>query len=186
MQAAVRSLTLPMMLGSNIMANLYEISNEYLATAQQLAELDLDEQTITDTLEAAQWPVEEKGRALSAVILNMRAEADMVNDAIKKLSHRAKAIESRAQALHDYLLINMKRTGIPEIKALDGTFKAKFYPERDVSVVIDDLDKLPADYLREIPARYEPDKVLIKKALNDGHDVQGAHLVKNDRLEIKV
>jgi len=165
--------------------NLYEISNEYLATAQQLAELDLDEQTITDTLEAAQWPVEEKGRALSAVILNMRAEADMVNDAIKKLSHRAKAIESRAQALHDYLLINMKRTGITEIKALDGTFKAKLYRERDASVVIDSENLIPADYMREIPARCEPDKILIKKAISDGYEVPGAHIVKKDRLEIK-
>jgi hypothetical protein len=165
--------------------NLYEISNEYLATAQQLAELDLDEQTITDTLEAAQWPVEEKGRALSAVILNMRAEADMVNDAIKKLSHRAKAIESRAQALHDYLLINMQRTGITEIKALDGTFKAKLYRERDANVIIDSDNLIPADYMREIPARCEPDKVLIKKAINDGYEVPGAHIVKKDRLEIK-
>lgn len=166
--------------------NLYEISTEYIDTASQLADLDLDEQTIADTLEAAQWPVEEKGRALSAVILNMQAEAEMVKHAMEKLAHRAKVIDARAKALRDYLLVNMQRTGITEIKALDGTFKAKLYPERDVSVVIDDLDKLPADYLREIPTRYEPDKTLIKKAINDGFDVQGAHLVKNDRLEIKV
>jgi len=168
------------------MANLYEISTQYLATAQQLAELDIDEQTLSDTLEAEAWPVEEKVRAVSAVILNLQAEADMVKGTADRIAKRAKALQSRADALHDYLLINMQRTGITEIKALDGTFKAKLYPERDVSVVIDDLDKLPADYLREIPARYEPDKALIKKALNDGHDVQGAHLVKNDRLEIKV
>ena len=168
------------------MANLYDISTQYLAIANQLAELDIDDRTLEDTLSGESWPVEEKIRAVSAVILNLQAEADMVKGAAERIVKRAKALQSRADALHDYLLINMQRTGITEIKALDGTFKAKFYPERDVSVVIDDLDKLPADYLREIPARYEPDKVLIKKALNDGHDVQGAHLVKNDRLEIKV
>ncbi len=167
------------------MANLYEISTQYLATAQQLAELDIDEQTLSDTLEAEAWPVEEKVRAVSAVILNLQAEADMVKGTADRIAKRAKALQSRADALHDYLLINMQRTGITEIKALDGTFKAKLYRERDASVVIDSENLIPADYMREIPARCEPDKVLIKKAINDGYEVPGAHIVKKDRLEIK-
>ncbi len=165
--------------------NLYEISTQYLATAQQLAELDIDEQTLSDTLEAEAWPVEEKVRAVSAVILNLQAEADMVKGTADRIAKRAKALQSRADALHDYLLINMQRTGITEIKALDGTFKAKLYRERDASVVIDEENLIPADYMREIPARCEPDKVLIKKAINDGYEVPGAHVVKKDRLEIK-
>lgn len=167
------------------MANLYEISTQYLATAQQLAELDIDEQTLSDTLEAEAWPVEEKVRAVSAVILNLQAEADMVKGTADRIAKRAKALQSRADALHDYLLINMQRTGITEIKALDGTFKAKLYRERDASVVIDSENLIPADYMREIPARCEPDKVLIKKAINDGYEVPGANIVKKDRLEIK-
>jgi len=165
--------------------NLYEISTQYLATAQQLAELDIDEQTLSDTLEAEAWPVEEKVRAVSAVILNLQAEADMVKGTADRIAKRAKALQSRADALHDYLLINMQRTGITEIKALDGTFKAKLYRERDASVVIDSENLIPADYMREIPAQYEPDKILIKKAISDGYQVPGAHIVKKDRLEIK-
>lgn len=167
------------------MANLYEISSQYLATAQQLAELDIDEQTLADTLESEAWPVEEKVRAVSAVILNLQAEADMVKGTADRIAKRAKALQSRADALHDYLLINMQRTGITEIKALDGTFKAKLYRERDANIVIDLENLIPADYMREIPARCEPDKVLIKKAINDGYEVPGAHIVKKDRLEIK-
>ena len=87
--------------------NLYEISTQYLATAQQLAELDIDEQTLSDTLEAEAWPVEEKVRAVSAVILNLQAEADMVKGTADRIAKRAKALQSRADALHDYLLINM-------------------------------------------------------------------------------
>jgi hypothetical protein len=165
--------------------NLYEISTQYLATAQQLAELDIDEQTLSDTLEAEAWPVEEKVRAVSAVILNLQAEADMVKGTADRIAKRAKALQSRADALHDYLLINMQRTGITEIKALDGTFKAKLYRERDANVIIDSEHLIPADYMREIPARQEPDKVLIKKAIKDGYEVPGAHVVKKDRLEIK-
>lgn len=165
--------------------NLYDISTQYLATANQLADMDIDEQTLADTLEAEAWPVEEKVRAVSAVILNLQAEADMVKATADKIMNLYKAKQARADALHDYLLINMQRTGITEIKALDGTFKAKLYRERDASVVIDSENLIPADYMREIPARCEPDKVLIKKAINDEYEVPGAHIVKKDRLEIK-
>lgn len=167
------------------MANLYEISSQYLATADQLADMDIDEQTLEDTLEAAAWPVEEKVRAVSAVILNLQAEADMVKAASDRMAKLYKAKQARADALHDYLLVNMQRTGITEIKALDGTFRARLYRERDESVEIDSLGLIPADYMREIPARFEADKTLIKKAIKDGYEVPGAHIVKKDRLEIK-
>lgn len=164
---------------------LYEIVAEFKEKAERLFDLDLPDDVISDTLESEAWPVEEKVRAVSAVILNLQAEADMVKGTADRIAKRAKALQSRADALHDYLLINMQRTGITEIKALDGTFKAKLYRERDASVVIDSENLIPADYMREIPARCEPDKVLIKKAINDGYEVPGAHIVKKDRLEIK-
>lgn len=165
--------------------NLYEISNQYLATAQQLAELDIDEQTLSDTLEGEKWPVEEKARAVSAMILNLEMESAMVKEAGERIARRAKALQARADWLHDYLLENMQRTGITEIKAIDGTFKAKLYPQRDSSVEIVEQSMIPQDYMREIPARSEPDKTLIKKAINDGYDVPGAKIIKKDRLEVR-
>ena len=165
--------------------NLYEISNTYLATAQQLAELDIDEQTLTDTLESEAWPVEEKARAVSAMILNIQAEADMVKATANRLSDRAKTLQARANWLHDYLKTNMQRTGITEIKALDGSFRAKLYIARDASVHIFDPEALPEAYTRIIPAVVAPDKASIKKALNDGIAVPGACLEFADRLEIK-
>lgn len=165
--------------------NLYEISNAYLATAQQLAELDLDEQTLSDTLEAEQWPVEEKARAVSAMILNLELEAESVKAAGERIAKRAKSLQARADWLHNYLLVNMQRTGITEIKSIDGTFRAKLYPQRDASVEIVEPSLIPADYMREIPARQEPDKALIKKAISDGYDVPGARVIKKDRLEVR-
>jgi len=93
--------------------NLYDISTQYLATANQLADMDIDEQTMRDTLDAEAWPVEEKVRAVSAVILNLQAEADMVKATADKIMKLYKAKQSRADALHNYLLVNMQRTGNP-------------------------------------------------------------------------
>ena len=166
------------------MSNLYELATQFQATAMQLADLDLDDQTIADTLEGEALPVDEKARGVCAIILNLQAEADMVKAAADKIAKRSKQLQARADWLHDYLKMNMQRCGITEIKALDGTFKAKLSIGRDTIVEITEQSLIPADYLREIPARLEPDKTLIKKAIADGFDVPGAVVVKKDRLTI--
>lgn len=163
---------------------LFQVAQEFRAIADQLADTDLDEQTIRDTLEGEAYPVEQKGRAVIAVFRNMGAEADAVENAAKELQARAKALRNRQESLKGYLQMAMTVTGISEIKAIDGTFKAKLYPGRDASVDVFQPELLPADYLREIPARYEPDKTLIKQAIEDGYDVPGARVVKRDRLTI--
>lgn len=126
-----------------------------------------------------------KAQAVIAYRLNLLAEAKTAGDVAKAIGDRAKASLRRVDHLDAYLAQHMAATGIREIKALDGTFVAKLSPGRDVSVEIFDAAQLPADYLREVPARTEPDKVLIGKALKDGYDVPGARLVARDRLTIR-
>ena len=79
----------------------------------------------------------------------------------------------------------MAAAGVTEITDERGVFKASLSVGRDESVEVFDEAQLPQDYLREIPAKYEADKTLIKKAIKDGYEVPGAHLVKKDRLTIK-
>lgn len=119
-----------------------------------------------------------------AYILHTRAEVEMWKNRIKQLTATVKAFEANAERAKTALMHAMQATGTKAIKSDDGTFKAVLYPERDVSVKIENEAQLPADYLREIPAKYEADKVLIKKALLDGFDVPGAKLDKKDRLQI--
>lgn len=103
----------------------------------------------------------------------------------KELAEAAKREEKRLEWLRKYLADNMAATGILSIKSDDGTFSAKLERERDASVEVFDEKQLPADYLREVPAKYEPDKKLIAKAFADGFDVPGARIVKRDRLTLK-
>lgn len=126
-----------------------------------------------------------KSASVVAYILNRDLELEAIDGVIAKLQKRKKSIVSRQDWLRTYLRDQMKRTGTTEISANDGSFKAKLLVERDASVEIFEEGLLPADYMREIPASYAPDKKLIKKALDDGFDVPGARIVKKDRLEIK-
>ena len=79
----------------------------------------------------------------------------------------------------------MAAAGIFSIKDERGIFSATLSIGRDEAVDVFDQSQIPQDYLREIPAKYEADKALIKKAINDGFEVPGASIIKKDRLTIK-
>jgi len=120
----------------------------------------------------------------AAFVLHTQAEVEMWKNRIKQMAAHIKSMESNAERAKTALMHAMKATGAKAIKSDDGLFKAVLYPERDVSAKIENEAQLPPDYLREIPAKYEPDKVLIKQALLDGFDVPGATLDRKDRLQI--
>jgi hypothetical protein len=164
---------------------LYDIADKYTQAFYALADSDIDNETIDDTLEGLEGELVEKGKAVTAFCLNLDAEIEAIISAEKRISARRKAMENKRDRLKEYLKQNMARCGISEIKANDGSFVARLYIGRDESVVIDDESAIPMDFKREIPASYEPEKMLIKKAINDGLVVPGAHIDKKDRLEIK-
>lgn len=120
-----------------------------------------------------------------AYVLNQKAQKQMIDERIKQLQALSKSLENNTDRVKESLKQLMQYTGVNRIESDDKTFKAVLYKDRDKSIEVFDEKQLPADYLREIPARYEPDKTLIKKAITDGFEVPGAKIVAKDRLELK-
>lgn len=92
--------------------SLYQLADEYMVAATKLADLDLDEQTIADTLEGLAGAVEIKATNVAMFVRNLEASADAIKQAEAQMSARRKAIEGRAGRIRDYLKTNMERTGI--------------------------------------------------------------------------
>lgn len=156
------------------------------ATVRELLEqVDPETGELPEGFERARAIVATKAQAVAAFVLETEAQAAMVEQHAKALLDRVKAARKRAYWLRKYLRTHMAACGIREIASDDGTFKASLAVGRDESVEVFDQAQLPQDYLREIPAKYEPDKTLIKKAIKDGFDVPGAKLVAKDRLMLK-
>ena len=97
------------------MASLYEISKEYQESFTSLTEMDLDAQTLQDTLEAISGDFENKAVNVVKYFANLDAEAKMIKEAEQQMATRRKAIENRSQQLKDYLRFNMEATGITKI-----------------------------------------------------------------------
>src|SRR3990167_4670918 len=103
---------------------LYQLADQYLSAISAIPEDATDEQ-VHQALEVLQGEITVKCQNVAAYTLNLEAEADAIEGASKKLKARADADKRRAERLREYLFQNMKAVGVTEIKANDGTFKAK-------------------------------------------------------------
>ena len=164
------------------MTALYLLTQEFREAAEKLADAELPDEVIADTLESLQFPIEEKAKNVAMVIRNSEASAKATKEAADAMILRAKSEENRAKHLKGYLQSAMEATGITKIESPYFVISLRNNPE---SVVIDAESQIPADYMREVPATYSPDKTLIKKAIQDGYEVPGCHLTRTQSLQIK-
>lgn len=162
--------------------NLYELKQEYQLAAYKLQDMDLDEQTLHDTLESMAGDLEVKATNTVMVARNMRTTAAAIKEAEASMSARRKAIEARADYLEKRVFDTMLETGITKIECPYFRLSIQNNP---ASVDVFDQLQIPQDYMREIPAKFEIDKALIKQAINDGFEVPGARLVHGQRLTTK-
>lgn len=160
---------------------LYEISNQYHNALVELSESDLDAQTISDTLEGLRGDLEIKAKNVAAFISNRKAEIDAVKEASRKLADRAKAEQGSLDRLTEYLKFNMEQNEITEIRSPELLLKIKTNPP---SVVIDDESLISGQFIKEKTVT-SIDKTAIKKELQSGNPVLGAHIEQKTRLEIK-
>lgn len=163
--------------------SLYVLAAEYRSAAEQLSDLDMPDEVVRDTLESISGDLEAKAVNVAQFVRNLEASAEQIKDAEKQMSERRKAIENRAERIRSYLLDNMLATGITKIEC---PFFKLAVRDNPASVVINEPGLIPATYMTDpAPPPPAPDKKLIKKAIEDGFDVPGAHLVRGKRLEIR-
>jgi hypothetical protein len=165
------------------MTALYQLTDQYRQAAERLADLDLPDEVIADTLEGMAGELEVKATNVAAFARNLETTAAAIKDAEASMAARRKAIERRAESLRHYLLHNMQRAGIKRIDSPHFTLSVKDNPP---AVDVFDPFQLPAEFMRQPdPPPPAPDKPAIKEALKAGVDVPGARLTQSQRLEVK-
>lgn len=162
---------------------LYKMADNYLEAFHGLASGEFDEQTIADTLDGLDGEVMIKAANVAAYIMNMEADIDQMKLAEERIKKQRMALEKHASWYRAYLLANLQKVGIGEVRAIDGAFRVRVMAGHE-SVVIDDKDKLPPTCLRTRTVA-EPDKVAIKELIASGHEVEGAHIERKPVLKIE-
>lgn len=157
--------------------NLYEINLEIEKTIQNAVDMETGEITgDLSGLDSLQMAKDEKVDNIACYIKNLKAEAEAIRAEEKKLADRRRACENHAERLKRYLADNLQGEKFKSPRASVSWRKSE-------SVIVEDIWKLPEDYLRYKDP--EPDKTLIREAFKKGYDVEGAELVTNLSMIVK-
>ena len=163
------------------MDSLYDLTNDYLTLMEYADSTDPDdEQVFIDTLEGLMGAVEAKIDSYAAVMSHMEAHEDMLKKEIDRLSAKMTAIENNKKRMKDSLYAAMV--------AMD---KRKITTDLHTFAIQKNGGKQPLIISGEVPDKfqkviYEPDKNLIRKALEDGEKLDFAFLEeRGEHLVIK-
>lgn len=160
---------------------LYGITSELNDILTQLEELGGE---ITPELEQALAINEENFAAKSEdyghAILNLKGMAAAAKAEKERLAALQKFYENTYNRLDNALKTAMVATGHDKVE----TPTMRISLRHTTATEVDDLDAVPMEY-KTTKVEVVADKTAIKKAIQSGEDVPGAHLVENVSLQIK-
>lgn len=157
------------------MATLYELTGQFL----EIYNMDIDDETKLDTLEAIDWTsdYETKVEGYVKVIKSIEADIEARKNEKKRLDGLNKSDQTKIDNLKAALAVSMTETG--QTKVDTTLFKVGF--RKSKAVVVDET-KLPKKYQ---VATYKPDKKTLKELLKSGKRIKGAALEERSNLSIR-
>ena len=160
---------------------LYEISNQYQEAFNQLQEMELDEQTISDSLSLIQDDFDSKAINVASFIKNLEVDIKAMKEAEEAIYARRKAAENKIDNIKEYLKSNMERCGSTYIHHTQFDIKIKKCPH--YLEVLNEVN-VPSNYFNTVTVT-NLDKVRLKEDIKNGANVEGCSLIQKNRLEIK-
>ena len=164
------------------MTALYLLAGEYRAAAEKLADLNLDEQTVADTLESMGGELEVKAQAVGHMVRAIEADVAAIKQWAADATERARSVQARADSLRQYLSTNLQACGIQKVEGPGITVSFR----KSSAVVVDEPGLIPSEFMRQPePPPPVADKKAIADALKAGEVVPGAHIETRQNLQIR-
>ena len=156
--------------------NVFELNT----AIKQVQEMDIDSETLADTLESLELPRNEKLDNLASWIEENKMKIEWLKGKRKQLSDVETQLKKQTDRLQDFLTQAIDDSGKKEIQTENHLLKPRNY--RD-SVIVEATKDLPIDYVirKEV---IQPDKKLLYKDLKAGKEISGAHLKSNRKTVI--
>jgi sugar-specific transcriptional regulator TrmB len=161
--------------------SLYNIIEEQRYTLSEIEAMsgeltpELEEQLVINAHQ-----LESKSIAYLEVIKDREAYINNAKEEIKRLQNIVKVNDNLVSRLKDNLLTAVKTFGEFEV----GFVKFSTRKSTSVNVVEDMINQLPKEY-KTIKVTESANKTAIKKALQQGIEIDGCRLIENENLSIK-
>ena len=165
--------------------NLYTLATEYHVLMETLEGLNLDEQTVIDSIEGSGIMDDIQAKVVNMVKLtkNIGATLPAVDAEIKRLKELKTQREESIDGIKKYIIECLNTAGLSKIH--DDLFTVSI-AKNPSSVVIGDTSLIPSEYWIQKPApEPEVSKTLLGNDLKLGKEIAGASLQSSVRLSIK-
>lgn len=160
----------------NLTAYAQELLNKLMETADlETGEVDID---ISNELSQVEEDIKVKAEQCAMVWRKLGMEIEQYANEIKRLKDIKEKLETNRDKLESYIEKNLTTAGIDKI---DG-MSAKISFRKSYKTIVDNLDTLPEEYIK-----VEKKAILteIKKAIDKGIEIKGAHIETIQNLQIK-
>lgn len=160
---------------------LYNISTELSAILSAIEEAGGEiTPEIEEALAISEGQFTTKSEDYGHAILNLEAMAAAAKAEKERLANLQKFYDNTVERLKAAVVTAMQVTGHDKVE----TPTMRFSLRKTTATVVDDLEAVPQPY-KTFKLEQVADKAAIKKAIQSGEDVPGAHLVDNVSLQIK-
>lgn len=154
---------------------LYELTEIY----NTLMDLDLDDEALKSHLSNLNDDVEVKADNIAKVIAEMKGDISKLKAEEERLASKRKALENREKSLKKYLETAFIAMDIKKVKTALFSFNIQKNP---ASVKIEDESKVPESFFKIVKSL---DKTSLKKAVQDGLEIEGVSLEQTESLRIR-
>ena len=158
---------------------LYELTQNYLNLLDLLENPEVPAEVVQVALEEVEGNFEDKAENIIKLIKSVEGDIKAYKEEELRLSTRRKILENKVTNLKEYLESSLKAIGKKEIKGKLFTLRIQ---KNAPSVVIDDLNTIPKEYLTVIE---KIDKTKLKEDLKNGLEIPGARLEASESLRIR-
>lgn len=180
-----------------VAGSLFALTGDYLDAQRKLAEIDLDPQTIADTLESLEGDIAVKALRVIAIAQQFDAFAEAIESRLMAMAKRAGASKARAAYLRNYVRDSLIAAGFQAKDKISSPEIVLALQNNPAKVEIEHIEDVPGFYFRTWVAPTAPDprdpSLLDKKAIKDyledkiengelAAHVPGAKLVQDVRL----
>lgn len=160
---------------------LYKISQSYKEIVEQIEECEDFSDEHKALLDSIGTDLKDKAINIGSLVQNLEAEANAIDEAVKKMQDRQSRLMNKILSLKDYLKHNLESCAVKEIKSPEFDIRIKTNPP---SVVINNESEIPEQYYKETVTK-RIDKLSISQQLKNNIFIPGATLETRTRIEIR-
>ena len=163
------------------MTKLYTLTDSYKTIEgildQEIEYISQDE--IKETLATIKDDIEDKVASIGKLVLELRSDIESVKAEEDRLAKRRSGCTSKMEWLKNYLLVEMISTNTLKVKKDVISVAIQNNPP---SAELVDIEQVPAQYVRVIPEKRDPNKkAIIEHFKETGEVISGVNIITDKK-----